>query len=263
MVTIRTRSLAAIAAGALLLAPLAGCGGSSNKPAHANSTSSSSPTGGATPGDTSSNSGGGNVDAAKFVDDITSAMRAKQTAHMVIELGSSMTATADFRYAADGTPEMRMVAQTGGTKYEVILTGGAMYLQQPGGKYLKISKSDPALGSLLSQFSSLGPQESLKLMKSGIKKVTKVGTTQLDGSEVTKYELTVDAQAAAKQLGAAAASAAANLPKTVTYTLYVDNQNLMRGIDMDVAGQKIVMRVSGWGSPVNIAAPPASKLVKQ
>jgi hypothetical protein len=49
----------------------------------------------------------------------------------------------------------------------------------------------------------------------------------------------------------------------VTYDLYVDDQHLMRRIDMTVAKQKITMKVSHWGEPVDIAAPPASQVMSQ
>ena len=66
----------------------------------------------------------------------------------------------------------------------------------------------------------------------------------------------------ASTLGGAAAGAG-DLPKTVTYTLYVDQDHLMRRIDMTIAGQSIQMLVSDWGKPVEIAAPPASQIMSQ
>lgn len=271
MVKTRSRSLAAIAAGALLLAPLAGCGGSDDKKsgddakASSSSSSSTSPGVGETSSDDAtepgSSSGGKEVDTADFIETVLDAMKEKKTAHMVIELGSSMTANADFRYGEDNVPEMRMKSTMGSTNIEIILVGGAMYMQQPGGKYLKIDKDDPAMGSLLDQFSALGPQSSVTAMREGIEKIVDLGSAKIDGEELDKYELTVDTKAVAEQLGEAAT--AADLPKTVVYTMYLDDDDLMRRVDMEVSGQKIVMKVSDWGEPVDIKAPPASKIVKQ
>jgi hypothetical protein len=267
MLTTRSRSLIAIAAGALLLAPLAGCGSedktsdASAKTTASASSSPSSSTSATTSGDDSSDSGaasGGRLTTDNLVATMVAAMREKKTAHMVMELGSSMDATADLRYSDSGT-EMTMQMTMGGTKATVILVGGVMYIQQAaGGKFVKIDKSDPSMGNLLEQMSSMGPEASVKAMKNGLKKVQYAGTETVDGDTLSKYDVTVDTAAVTKALGAAAASA--DLPKTVTYKLYVDGDNLMRRVDMQVSGQKIVMKVSDWGKPVVIKAPPASQI---
>jgi hypothetical protein len=70
----------------------------------------------------------------------------------------------------------------------------------------------------------------------------------------------VDTEAVAKTLGGLAA-AAGNLPKSVTYDLYVDQDHLMRRVVMTVAKQTITMTVSKWGEPVDIKAPPASQVM--
>lgn len=267
MLKTRARSLAMIAAGALLLTTaLAGCGGSDDdKSGDSKSSSSGSPsgsggsTGSSDEGDGDSGSKGSEVDAQDFIERVTAAMVSKRTAHMVIELGSSMTANADFRYTANGSPEMKMEAQTGGTRFQVILIGGTMYMQQSaGGKFLKIEKDDPGMGALLEQFGNLGPQQSIEALKDGVEKVVKVGTEKVDGEELTEYELTVDPAMIRKQFGSAAPSA--DQPKTSTYAMFLDDDGLMRRVDLEVNGQKIVMKVSDWGEPVEIKAPPASQV---
>jgi len=260
MTSTRSRSLAAIVAGALLLATLAGCGGDSDKKSDGAKPSSSSPSASlSTPaGEPTGSPGGTEVDATGFITEVADAMRTRKTAHMVIQLGTTMTANADFKYAADGTTQMRMVAQTGGQRFEVIVVGGAMYLQQPGGKYLQVKKSDPGMGSLMQQFSNLGPQASIDAVKAGLKSVKKFGKQKIDGDEVTRYELTVDTEALAEQLGSASP---AGMAKTTIYTLFVDEDNLMRRVELEMDGQETVMSVSDWGKPVVIKAPPKSKIV--
>src|SRR5690242_4134711 len=141
----RSRTVAALAAGTLLLAPLAGCGGDDGKDAKPSSSSSASDSGSDSGSDSESegsepSASGEDVDVEEFIGDLVAAMQDKRTATMVIELGSSMTATADVDYAASGT-RMAMKMTTGSQKVQVVLADGTMYLQQSAnGKFLKIDK---------------------------------------------------------------------------------------------------------------------------
>jgi hypothetical protein len=225
----RSRSLAAVAACVLLVAALTGCGADKAKVSSGSPTAAVSGTG---------------VDIHQFVADVTGAMKAKGTAHMVMAIGSSAGAVADVDYTS-GTA-MRITMTTGPQKVNVVLTGGVMYLQQTaGGKYLKIGKSDPALGGLLTQLSN----------------ILDVGTVTIDGTRLTHYEITVDTAKAASAFGAAPDALSTGQPKTVTYDMYLDSGKLLRQIDMTVSGQKVEMKVSDWGKPVSIVAPPASQVM--
>lgn len=259
MLSTRSRSGAALAAGLLLLAPLAGCG--SDKAKSAAPGSSNSPSATPTGSGTNTDLGPGtSVDVNQFITEVTTAMKAKGTAHMVMSIGSSASAVADVNYS--GGTAMRITMTTGSQKVNVVLTGGVMYLQQTtGGKYIKIGKSDPALGSLLTQLSSIGPTASLTSMKPGIKKILDVGTETLDGTQVHRYEVTVDTAKAASAFGAAAGAVGAGQPKTITFDMYVDAEHLLRQLDVTASGQKIHMTVGDWGKPVTITAPPASQIM--
>ena len=271
MLTSRSRTLPLLAAVALLLAPLAGCGGEDKtEKAGARSTSSatSSPTaptespaptttapdgtatkGAAAPGE--------RLTKDNLVPSMLAAMQDKKTAHIVMELGSSIGAEADVRYSGDRT-DMRMSMDMGPSKASVIMVGGTMYLQQTtGGKYQKIDASDPALGCLLDSMSTFGPQSSISAMKGAVRKVEYAGTATVQGDEVEKYHVTVDSASIAGALGT---GSGADLPETVSYDLYVDASHLVRRIEIDMAKQQITMTVSRWGEPVDIEAPPASQI---
>jgi hypothetical protein len=270
MATTRSRSLAALAAGSLLVATLAGCG-SDDKAKDASSKASSSPsvttptptqnadatdpTAGVTPA-----APGARLTKDNLVATMVAAMREKKTAHMTMELGSSIGADADIRYSGSGT-DMKMSMDMGPTKAVVILVDGVMYMQQSaGGKYLKIDKSDPAMGSLLDQMAAMGPESSISAMKGAVEKVEYAGKKSIDGDETDLYHVTVDTAAVAKGLGGMA-GAAGSLPKSVTYDLYVDHDHLMRKVVMTVSKQTVTMTVSKWGEPVDITAPPASQVM--
>jgi hypothetical protein len=281
MLITRYRSLTAIAAGALVLTALAGCGSDDKaKDADAKSTtsSSSSPSAsastddedvtGSTDSDTATASDDGTPAAPgerltkeNLVATMLAAMRDKQTAHMSMKIGSSVSADADVRYSTDKT-EMKMSMDMGSTKAVVLLVDGVVYMQQSaGGKYVKIDKDTPGMGSIVEQMSGLSPDGSIAAMRGALKKVEYVGSDTVDGAKVSKYRVSADTSAMAATLGGTAG--AGDLPKTVTYTLYVDKDQLMRRIDMTVAGQDIQMLVTDWGKPVDIKAPPASDVMSQ
>lgn len=274
MRTTRSRSLAALAAGALLLGPLAGCGSddkTSGAAAGPTSTSSPSPSASAsasesaTPEPTSdalSTEGaaapGERLTEDNLVPTMLAAMHAKKTAHMKMEIGTSIGAEADVRYSGDRT-DMKMTMDMGPSKVVVIMVDGVLYIQQGAdATFMKVDRNDGALGSLLDQMSGLGPESSVSAMRGSVRKVEYVGPETVDGTSVSKYRVTVDSSSVAKTLGLGAAGS--SLPKRVSYDLYVDADNLLRRIDMDVDGQQITMTVSRWGEPVAIAAPPASQV---
>jgi lipoprotein LprG len=281
MLITRSRSLAAIAAATLALTALAACG-SDDKPkdagAKTGASSSSSPsesassdsdaTSEASPGastgsdDAAAAAPGERLTKDNLVPTMLAAMRDKKTAHMSMKLGSSLSADADLRYSEDKT-EMKMSMDMGSTKAVVVLVDGVVYMQQSaGGKYMKIDKDTPGMGSIVEQMSGLSPNGSIEAMRGALKKVEYAGSDTVDDTVVSKYRVTADTTAMAGSLGGAAAGAG-DLPKTVTYTLYVDGQNLMRRIDMTVADQDIQMLVTKWGEPVDITAPPASQVMEQ
>jgi len=115
---------------------------------------------------------------------------------------------------------------------------------------------------MISQLSGLSPSSSVAAMRGSLKKVEYAGTDTVQGTKVDKYRVTADTSAMAKTLGGSTA-AMGDLPKTVTYDLYVDSDHLMRRIDMKIADQSITMLVGKWGEPVDIKAPPASQIMSQ
>ncbi len=266
----KPRTLAAIAASAAVALALTGCGSDDQKKASADlpAASSSSPS---TPSASDTEAGDDTVDTPasgtaltkdNFISTMLASMREKKTAHMEMELGSSMSATADVRYADEAT-EMDMRMSMGSQEQHIIITDGAMYMQQPGGsKFLKIDSSDPAMGSLLDQMKSMGPESSVKAMEAGLQKIDDKGEETVDGEKLHHYQVTVDASKAADNLSGLG-SAGGKLPKKMTYDMWVDGDNLMRRVELTAMGQKIVMKVTKWGEPVNIKAPAAGDVVSK
>ena len=277
----RSRTLALIAGTVLLLGPLGGCG-SDDKPKAAAATAAASTSSSPTPTpDTStptpaspSTDGLSTEGAAKpgerltrdnLVPTMLAAMSAKKTAHMTMELGSSIGAEADVRYAGART-DMKMSMEMGPTKVVVVIVDGVIYIQQGAGtKYQKIDRNGGGMGSLLGQMSNLGPEASISAMRGAVRQVRYDGPDTVDGTPVSKYHVTIDAGSVAGALGMGGmgmggTGGTGTMPSTVSYDLYVDADHLMRRLDMTVGEQHLRMTVSRWGEPVDIAAPPASEV---
>jgi hypothetical protein len=272
MHTTRHRTLAGLAAGALLLAALAGCGSddktakadakTSSTPSDRSSSASTSPTADAAASDDGPAAAPGErLTKDNLVATMLAAMRDKKTARMTMDIGSSISADADVRYTGDGT-EMKMSMSMGSTKATVILVDGTVYLRQAAGaKYQKITKDTLGAGETFDQLTALSPSSSIAAMRGAVKKVEYAGTDTVDGTKVDKYHVTTDASAMAKTLGQSGSTS--DLPESVTYDLYVDRDHLMRRIDMTVSDQTIKVLVSDWGKPVTIEAPAPSEVLSQ
>ena len=233
----RNRTLVGALAAVLLLVPLAGCGGGTDKPKAENK--SENPT--------------------AFVKRLTRAMAKQHTAKIDLELGSSLSATASIEYS-DTDTSMAVTMITGPQTVNVVLADGVMYLQQTkGSKYLKIDKSDPALGSLAGQLADFGPKAAVGSLEGAVTKVTDKGTETIDGQELDHYELAVDTKKASSIFGVPAGSA--KTPARVKYQFWVDSDDLLRQAELKVNGQTLVMKVSDWGKPVTITVPPTSQVI--
>ncbi|MFL6021804.1 MAG: LppX_LprAFG lipoprotein [Marmoricola sp.] len=239
----RTRVLAALLSATVLLAPVAACGGGDDGGAKSASKRSTPKA----------------DDTAAFVTRLTDAMATAKTAKLDLELGSSLSAKADVDYSGTGV-SMAMQMITGAQTVKVVLVDGVMYLQQTkGSKYLKIDKSDPALGSLLGQLASFGPKSALESLKTGITKVADQGSETVDGTKVEHYVLTVDTKKVSSLFGVPEGTA--KTPAIVSYDVWIDADSLLRQVKMTVSGQTLVMKASDWGKPVSIKVPPASQVM--
>jgi hypothetical protein len=53
------------------------------------------------------------------------------------------------------------------------------------------------------------------------------------------------------------------MPKTITYEMALDKDDLVRQMTFDVAGTKAKIEMSDWGKPVTVERPAASDIVKE
>ena len=238
----RFRTAAALATGALLLAPLAACGGDDDKKPAASAKADGAE---------------GAVDVADFFSGLLSAMDKTKSVHMKIEGG--FAADADLSYGGK-QPAARVTASLGAGKIQILVVEGALYMQQSeGGKYTKIGKDDPTFGSLLDTFNSFGPRESVAGIQDGVSQVVAKGSEKFGGTERDRYDVTLDTGKATGAFKALVGSGGGS--EEITMKFYVDGDQLLQGIKLDVSGQKLTMTLSDWGKPVDIKAPTKDRLL--
>lgn len=81
----------------------------------------------------------------------------------------------------------------------------------------------------------------------------------LDGVETTAYAVTVDVEKLAESTDADLPS----MPSAGTFTVYLGPDDLPRRVVADVAGAPVTIDFSAWGDPVEVDAPPADQVSDQ
>lgn len=219
---------------------------------------------------------GDQVDPSEFVDTVANGVEASTTAHVTMKVtaGSAgeISGEGDLDYTSE-PPEMAMtmaIPMMGDTKAEMRLVDGVFYMsmgQLSQGKFWKIDPDDPnsPLGDLGSMLDQMDPKSSLEKMESSIDTVTYTGEEDVDGRTLDHYELTVDSAKIAQEMGSdLPGGAKADLPDSLTYDLWLDEEDRISKMTMDipVAGTEssVDMTVSDWGEDVSIEAPPADEV---
>ena len=272
--TIVTRSLAAALAVGLSFG-VAACGNEgSAKDAGSSSNADSGSGSGSGAGSGSSDTNAS--DTALTKDDIMSAaynaaLKAK-SAHITMTMSgkASMDAAGDVAYGAH-QPTMTMtmsMPQTGKGKTEMRFVDGILYMQIPGmtppGKFLAINpkdKNSPYGKAFSGMTDQLDPLHSIQSMEKAVESAKFVGKETVDGEQVNHYTVVVDTKALLSQLGAQAAQQV-NVPKTVTYQMWLDDKNLLRQMTFEIVGVSFKANMSDWGKPVKVEKPASSDIAK-
>ncbi|MFJ9390498.1 hypothetical protein ACIRON_16860 [Nocardioides sp. NPDC101246] len=158
-----------------------------------------------------------------------------------------------------GGKEAAMKGDLGDTK--VLLVDGNLYLRQGGA-----SKWDRMPAGFSTMMTSLLDDVSPKSMATDYAEslvgLDYEGEEKIKGAQLHAYRLTLDEKYVRKQVGEEAAEfgadpttlASNDLPEMEFATL-LDSNNLMRQVEITVAGQTMVMTMDGWGKDVDIEAP--------
>lgn len=268
---IRHRSLSATVAGSLFaLTLLSGCGGDEADTASGEpSETASSPTASSSApepeeSDTGSDQAdGGTASAAAFLEQLKAGMGEEGSVHVDMEMTGPFEATAegDTTYGPDGS-EMRVtmtVSNMPEGAMEMVVADGDAYMSIPGvtepGTFFEVDQSNPMFSGL---DQGLSPADSFKAFDAGLQDVQEVGTEEIDGEQTTHYRLKVDAK---KAMEASDQPTVPGMPKTLTYEVWMDEQDRMRRLVFEMVGTKVTMDMTDWGEDVTIEAPDQADIV--
>ncbi|GMA23082.1 hypothetical protein GCM10025864_08410 [Luteimicrobium album] len=261
--------LTALALGATLT--LAGCAGNTDDGASPAASSAASVN-----GKTPAAGGGTAATTALTADNFSVRLTAAQHAMKSVEL-DMMTVAAGQQISVHGSVDMGgssiamdEVVNMPGTLSEmrVRTADGLVYMnvgEASHGKWIEFDPSD-ASDPIASQFKGLldggDPTQQVEALKGAVTSLEPSGSFEtIDGVKAQRYAVTVDSAKIGAALKNQIGAAAANLPKSVTYTYWIGDDDLVRKIESDVSGTQVRVTFSHWGEPVTIAAPPKSDIL--
>jgi hypothetical protein len=270
------RRTLALAATPLLIAALTACGGdeqSADEPAAASASEESSPAEEeSTPAEEESaddTAPGEPVDKEQFLTDFRAAVEDATTARMSMTTeaaGSNFTADGEVDYTTS-PPSMAMMMSNptmGEQTMDIRLVDGFFYLnlgQMSQNKFVKVDVTDKnsPLGDISQLTSAMDPVQAFEKFAAGLDEVTLVGEESVDGETLDHYLLTLDSSKVEMLQGAGTE----NLPATLEYDLWLDDEDRMRQVTIDMAGTGSVdMKIFAWDEPVDIEAPAANLITE-
>lgn len=270
------RRTLALAAAPVLLAALTACGGSddSGEAADPPAASSESPAasdeaseGATEESDDTDAAEGDEVDKEEFLADFQEGMEDATTANVTMTTtaaGTTFDAEGEVDYTTD-PPSLAMTMKNpamGNQAMDVRLVDGTFYLnmgQMSQGKFYEIDLDDPnsPLGDVGSLADAMDPVRQFEMFAAGLDTVTFVGEEEVDGDDLEHYVLTVDTT----KVEALQQSGAAGVPETLEYDLWLDDDDRMRQVKIDMGSTATVdMKVFAWDEPVDIEAPSANEI---
>lgn len=207
---------------------------------------------------------GETVTVESFVDDLVDGNSDVSSSHarIVMEVAGQRMVTEGDIDASGEDPEAIMtmtLPQIG--KAEIRLVDGSFYMRMPGvtkDKFMVVDLDD-APGDIAQSLNSMDPAAQVDEFAKAIRAVTYLGETERSGVDVDHYRVRMDSS----EIGSLAGGA--TLPKTVVMELYLDDDNRMCGMQMEVPvqGKKFVMdgTFSQFGKDVDVQKPSASQLM--
>ncbi len=239
MSSARSRTLALLAACALMFVALTACGDDQ--------------------GSTKAEPAGSEIDKTAFVNGLLTAVKEQKSATAKLTFGTTVSATAAFNYGG-AEPEAQIAADLFGQQIEVVSVEGQYYLKKSATtKFVKLAKDDPSL-SLLGGLADADPKKALTGIVEGIKTVRDLGQRTVAGEELTHYALTLDGKAIGS--GMLGMIPGVDLSKDIVLDLYVDGDNLVHRAEADLGDNDLTLTVTDWGTPVTITAPSASEILQ-
>lgn len=207
----------------------------------------------------------GHADKASFIDALKAGSAQLTTAHveMVMDAdGETITMSGDTKIDSQN-PAMRMSMDMGpDMTFEMILIDNVLYMQgMPGlgaDKWTKMAVTGDMAKEFEKSLQQADPSKMAETYEKAVTDVKFVGEEDVDGESLQHYEVTMDP----KELGDTLPDDVAKLPDTLTYNMWLDDEDRLRQVVYSVAGIEAEIKMSKHGEPVDISAPPASDVIE-
>jgi hypothetical protein len=274
--------LAALAAAGALLFSVAACGSDTDDPVVEPETTATAteepdraaetgddaaPTDDGTATETSDGSaaGGEEIDRDEFLALLKGA-GAEQLGSYTIDMtigtemeSMTMSGAADLR---GENPLMRFTMSMSDLgEIEVIMADGDFLMSMPElaaeGQWMRVSPEE--LGMDIGELTgSLDLESTFAAWDAGITRVVRMGPEDVDGEQLERYSVEVDAEIA---MDAQGEEMQPGLPDTIVYDVWLDDRNLMRKAAFDLGGASAEILVDNWGEDVDIQLPDESEIM--
>lgn len=208
---------------------------------------------------------GEKVDIDDFLADLREGTENMDSAHMTMTMdvmGQKMSGEGDIKYDGE-TPSMAMKMSMGAQgSMEMRMVDGFLYMKMPGqggDKWLKMdmekAMSELGMGDLMEQ---MDPAAGFETYADAFTAATLVGEEKVDGEDTKHYTVTLDTS---KVESFQKLPTGTDLPKTLDYDIWLDDDNRMRKTLIAIPGGGTVeMVISDFGKDVDVKAPPASEI---
>lgn len=202
------------------------------------------------------------ADKASFISALKASTHDVKTVHMTMKMtgqGQQVELEGDSKLDP-ASPATKMTMSMAGTNLEMIVVDKKIYVkgipgQGDGAKWTVLDADSAMAKELGSSAKQLDPAQMYDEFDKAITDVKPVGTEAVDGETMNTYELTMDTKSLPDL------PADAQLPKTLTYTAWLDSKDRMRKVTFQLMGLEAVITMSRYGEPVDITAPPADQTV--
>ncbi len=257
------RGIAVLSVASVGVLGLAACSSGTDAPASSSSASSGSD-------EAPAKEASSDLTAENFVQRITDAQLAAGSVSMTTTTevqGTSMDMVGDIVFT-DGSQNLAMTMTVPGSgEMQVRFIDGIFYMNMgelSQNKFVAIDPADesnPMASSFEGLTEQMDPSASVEALEGAITSVEKEGEpVDVDGVKAQQYTVVVDTTKLTGSIKEQADAAGTALPETLTYQYWIDADDLMRKVVMDVMGTNVEMTFSSWGEDLEVVAPSADEI---
>lgn len=160
--------------------------------------------------------------------------------------------------------KMNMTMEAAGVTTEMIMVDGYAYMGMGDltqGMYIKMSLEEMAAADPTFDESTLLPTANMDAYSEAIESLTAEPGETIDGVETTKLTLVMNTQELMEATGESGTAASETLGESVTYDMYVGEDDLPRRFIMDLGDTETTVNFTNWGEDFDITAPPADQVM--